>query len=162
MRDKVVKTFISKVKHAPIKPLLYVKQILICSPKFTSTYPSKPLVHDSKIPKTPYDDQYIYNEIVFPGTPYNCRPVDVHEGVDGEGDGAIIFPNKEEYQQFHSIDNVTHDDDDAYDGDGGCDDIPRDEKAYGLHYYEEMIDNHHVGCSSRLHHSDSTTSRAFS
>ncbi|KAF3456492.1 hypothetical protein FNV43_RR01143 [Rhamnella rubrinervis] len=55
-----------------------------------------------------------------------------YEGVDGGDDGRNIS-NEEEHQRFHNMDNVTHDNDDVYDGDGGCDDIPRDENAYGLH-----------------------------
>ncbi|KAF3456549.1 hypothetical protein FNV43_RR01202 [Rhamnella rubrinervis] len=63
MRDKDMRTFILEVKHALIRSLLYVEQIPICPPKFTST--SKPLAHDSKVFDTPYDDQYKYNKAVL-------------------------------------------------------------------------------------------------
>ncbi|KAF3456959.1 hypothetical protein FNV43_RR01615 [Rhamnella rubrinervis] len=54
----------------------------------------------------------------------SCRSSGI-VGVDCGDDGAAMFPNEEEHQQFHNMDNVTHDNDDVYDGDGGCDDIPR-------------------------------------
>ena len=100
--DKDVRTFISKVKHAPVWPLLYVELIPI-SPQlsiggheniaYKTTYkfnnevnhysstclsPKCDSLYDTQVPET-QDDQF-------------------HEGVDVGGDQAAMFHDQEEYE----------------------------------------------------------------
>ncbi|KAF3434533.1 hypothetical protein FNV43_RR21618 [Rhamnella rubrinervis] len=72
--------------------------------------------------------------------------INVYEGVDVGGNQFKMFPNQDEYEQLHNMDNYAHDNDVF--GDAGYDDTAHDD---GVPLNATAHDDDDAGCDNTIH-----------